>query len=74
MHHSGSGTPVRLSDYPQLRQIAWQLDASTALTEQQALALYERNWRHLDPDAMPSHEKAFLDRLVATVGGGVLLV
>ena len=48
--------------------------ADTELTPKQALDLYERNWRHVDTAAMTPHERALLDRLVRSVGGGRLLV
>lgn len=65
---------ARLADLPQLRQIAWQLDDGTEMSPAEALALYERNWRHVDQEAMPAHEKAYLHKLLKTVGKGVLLV
>lgn len=65
---------VRLADYPQLRRLAWQLDAATVLTPVEALNLYERNWRHLDRDELESSESALLQWLIATVGGGRALV
>ncbi|RQP24671.1 helix-turn-helix domain-containing protein [Piscinibacter terrae] len=65
---------IALDSYPQLRQIAWHLDPADTLSPAEALALYERNWRHVSPDTMEPHEKALLDHLTATVGRGVLLV
>ena len=65
---------LRLTDLPELRRLAWQLDPDTELTPKQALDLYERNWRHLDTAAMTPRERAALDRLVHSVGGGRLLV
>lgn len=69
-----SPVPLRLAELPELRRLAWQLGADAVLTPQQALALYERNWRHLDRNAMTPHEQAVLDNLVHSVGGGRLLV
>ena len=43
-------------------------------TPSEALALYERGWRHLDPAAMANHERELLAELVSTVGNGHLLV
>ncbi|MFT3803800.1 MAG: hypothetical protein QM766_21625 [Burkholderiaceae bacterium] len=57
-----------------LREIAWSTDPSASLTPEEALALYERNWRHLDHDAMRTRERNLVKRLMATVGKGVLLV
>jgi transcriptional regulator with XRE-family HTH domain len=65
---------LRLTDLPELSRLAWQLDPHTELTPKQALDLYERNWRHLDTAAMTPRERAALDRLVHSVGGGRLLV
>ncbi len=65
---------LRLSDLPELRRVAWQLDPAARLTPEQALDLYERNWRHVDPQAMTAKERALLERLVRKVGGGRLLV
>lgn len=65
---------IRLDDYPQLKRIAWQLRGALELTPQEALALYERNWRHIDAEAMDPGERALVQRLAATAGGGRLLV
>lgn len=65
---------IPLADYPQLQALAWQLNRATALTPREALDLYERNWRHVDTAAMGPHERALLNRLVRTLGGGRLLV
>jgi len=59
---------VRLSDYPQLRQLAWQRDDATQLTPREALNLYERNWRHLDQNALPPHEQALITALKQAFG------
>ena len=65
---------IRLADYPLLREIAWSTDPKTELSPTEAFAIYERNWRHLDRDAMGAKERKLLERLTATVGNGVLLV
>jgi transcriptional regulator with XRE-family HTH domain len=64
-----------VAEYPQLARLAWQLDRATAeLTPREALDLYERNWRHVDPSAMDDRERALVDRLASEVGRGRLLV
>lgn len=65
---------VRLADYPQLRQLAWNRPQQDRIPERDALALYERNWRLIDRDHMPQHEQALLQRLVDQYGAGVLHV
>jgi transcriptional regulator with XRE-family HTH domain len=64
---------VRLADYPQLKQLAWHRQGET-LAEEEAFALYERNWRHIDPPKLDPAERAFIARLVQRYGKGALLV
>jgi transcriptional regulator with XRE-family HTH domain len=65
---------ITLRDYPQLRLLAWQRADTDTVSPEEALSLYERNWRHVQQAALPAHEKALLAQLIATVGKGRLLV
>lgn len=65
---------IRLRDFPQLKRLAWQLQGVDQIAPQDALDLYERNWRHLDRDALSEHEAALIDALSRELGGGRLLV
>ena len=65
---------VRLADFPELRRLAWQQPGVTELAPAEALALYERNWRHLDDAALQPQERALILALVSTLGGGRALV
>lgn len=65
---------IALADYPELQRLAWQLPGAVALTPQEALNLYERNWRHVDTAALTPRERALVRQLVAALGGGQLLV
>lgn len=65
---------IRLADYPMLREVAWSTDQQADLTPQEAFALYERNWRHIDHEAMIRRERKLVERLTNTVGKGMLLV
>jgi len=65
---------LRLSDFPQLAALAWQLHGIDRLTPQEALDLYERNWRHVDQSALGPQERELIERLTHTLGGGRLLV
>lgn len=65
---------IRIADYPQLKLIAWNRRADATLDEKEALALYERNWRHVDTDALEPKERTLIDRLAKTIGKGVLHV
>jgi transcriptional regulator with XRE-family HTH domain len=65
---------IRLADYPQLKRLAWQLHGVTTLTPEDALGLYERNWRHVDTAALEPAERALVNALAQHLGGGRLLV
>lgn len=62
--------PLRiwLADYPQLKALAWQVHGTDVLTPAEALDIYERNARHLDEQAMPTHEQALLAALREAFG------
>ena len=65
---------IRLSDYPELKRLAWQIHAVDELTPQEALNIYERNWRHVDAATLAPHERVLVQQLAARLGGGRLLV
>lgn len=64
---------VRVKQYPQLRQLCWNRPDDAVVDGETALALYERNWRFVDRDAITPREQKLLDRLVAVHGNGHLL-
>ncbi len=72
----GSKLPARIAvdNYPQLERLAWQRRTAAKLTPNEALNLYERNWRHIDHNAMDERERDLIKKLVEMVGGGRLLV
>ena len=65
---------IRLADYPQLKRLAWQLKETTELTAEEALDLYERNWRHLDRDRLSAREGQLIEGLLVKLGRSRLLV
>ena len=65
---------IRLADYPQLKRLAWQLHGVATLSPEDALGLYERNWRHVDTAALDAAERGLVNALVQHLGGGRLLV
>ncbi len=65
---------IKLSDYPQLSLIAWNRQKESLVTEEEALALYEANWRWIDERTLTSKERALIEQLVQKVGNGVLNV
>jgi len=65
---------IRISDYPQLRQLSWHVAGLDELAPADALSIYERNWRHIDQQGMDEHEQALIKHLVESYGHGALLV
>jgi hypothetical protein len=58
---------VRLADYPQLQDLAWnRVDEFIPASE--AFQLYERNWRVLDPSMLDERERALIERLKTELG------
>jgi len=54
---------IRIADYPQLKQLTWQVHGTDELTPVEALNIYERNWRHVDEQALATHERELIDAL-----------
>jgi transcriptional regulator with XRE-family HTH domain len=68
---------LRIGDYPHLKELAWQLPGTAMVSPQEALQIYERNWRHLgrvDRSQWEPHEQALLSELIRVHGKGHLLV
>ena len=65
---------MRVADFPQLKLLAWSLRRDAELEDGEALALYESGWRFVEPASLTPAERALIDRLVRTVGNGVLNV
>jgi transcriptional regulator with XRE-family HTH domain len=64
---------IRLADYPQLKQLAWQVQGVDELTPMEALSIYERNGRHLDTQAMAPREQQLLEALRLGLGGTAIV-
>lgn len=61
------------ADYAELARLAWNRDPARAISGEEALGLYEANWRHVDTAALSEAEKALIAALVARFGAGHLL-
>lgn len=60
---------VPLSDYPQLRDLAWNR-TEDLIPAKEAFQLYERNWRLLDHAKLDDRERQLIERLKAEFGHG----
>ena len=63
--NSAASIPVKIAfaDYPQLKQLAWQVHGVDTLSPREALTIYERNWRHLDLETMEPNERNLVTAL-----------
>lgn len=59
---------IHLADYPQLKQLAWQVHGADELTPAEALSIYERNWRHVDANALEPRERQLIEALRTALG------
>ncbi|NDZ13152.1 XRE family transcriptional regulator [Variovorax sp. WS11] len=59
---------VRIADYPWLKELAWQVHGAQELTPREALGIYERNWRHVDPATLSAAERELVDALRLALG------
>lgn len=62
---------VRLADYPQLRDLAWNR-SDEMIPASEAFALYERNWRFVEAERLEDGERALIERLKIEFGHGVI--
>lgn len=74
--HQPGWVPARvvLKDYPQLAQLAWQVQGLDALTPQEAWDIYQRNDRHLEPAKLSQAERELMDALRQAYGDAGLHV
>jgi len=62
---------VDLQRWPVLRDLAWNR-ANRWIPADEALGLYERNWRFVEMRRLGEEEAALVERLKALHGGGLL--
>lgn len=62
-------TKIKLDEFPQLRQLAWQIHGTETLTPLEARDIYERNWRHLDKNKLEDRERQLIYALREGLGG-----
>lgn len=56
--------------WPVLRELTWNR-ADRWIPADEALRLYERNWRHVDPGALGEEEAKLIRRLADRFAGGI---
>lgn len=61
-----------LDDYESLALLAWNR-SGRFVTRSEAFQLYERNWRHVDGDALSDKERKLINDLAREYGRGIIL-
>lgn len=61
---------IHLMDYPQLKLLAWQVRGAVTLSPVEAWDIYDRNWRHMNEQALTVYERQLIDALRLAFGGG----
>lgn len=64
---------INIDEYPELTLLSWNR-AVREITGEDALALYERCWRYLDPRLLNEKEIDLLVLLATEYGNGILNV
>jgi transcriptional regulator with XRE-family HTH domain len=59
---------LRLSDYPVLLRLGWQLAPDTELSPAEAWSLLSREWRHVDPSKLTKVDSGLIEYLEETFG------
>jgi len=62
-----------IEQWPSLRELAWNR-TDRWIPAEEALALYERNWRFVDPQQLTQTEAELIDNLKQRFGDGMLNV
>lgn len=51
--------------------LSWNRNPNRSVSREEAFLLYDRNWRHVDEDALTGPERSLIDALESEFGAGV---
>lgn len=71
MEYALERSVLRIADYPQLADIAWNRQGEF-ISARDAFQLYERNWRFVRTAALDPKERLLIERLAREFGGGLI--
>lgn len=63
-----SEAQILVSNYEQLKRVAWQIKPTAKLQPIEAWSIYKRNWHYLDQKAIKKSEKDLIENLRAKFG------
>ncbi|NLY41088.1 MAG: helix-turn-helix domain-containing protein [Desulfovibrionales bacterium] len=63
--HEADCIPVQIAfkEYPQLKFLAWQIHGTDYITPKEAWGIYQRNWRHVEEEALEEKEHKLIHQL-----------
>ena len=64
---------IKIKNYPQLKLISWNRHTDE-MSEEDALFVYETNWRFIDQESLTKNEYELINSLVHEYGGNLLHV
>jgi hypothetical protein len=64
---------INVNTYPQLKALCWNRADDAVVDGEEALGLYENNWRMVEPEKFDKREQELLDQLVAQYGNGFFM-
>lgn len=54
---------IKLTDFPQLKSLAWQVHDVDVLSPKEVWGIYQRNWRYLEQSELLPHERLLIKAL-----------
>ncbi|HEY0918587.1 hypothetical protein [Devosia sp.] len=57
-------------DFPELGLLVWNRDVARPIPREEAFAIYERNWRHVDAGRLTPAEAYLIEELTHEFGHG----
>lgn len=65
---------IKINQYAQLKRLAWQLTDTQEVSPEEALEIYERNWKVVETKKMKAEERELIQKLLKAFGRKRLLV
>ncbi|WP_375700176.1 hypothetical protein [Pseudophaeobacter sp. TrK17] len=63
---------IEISDYPQLQALCWFRKQHGEIDEQDALQIYDRNWRHINRRKLAKPDITFIRSLKERYGAALI--
>tara|TARA_R110002020_G_scaffold69730_9_gene181444 strand:+ start:19995 stop:20213 length:219 start_codon:yes stop_codon:yes gene_type:complete len=68
------GDHIVPAQFPELNALVWNRNPARPIPAADAFALYERNWRFVDKEALTGEEDLLIQELTEEFGHGLMMV